>query len=287
MTTEVLVSRRMEPKEATELVGIPADDLDPTAIEPGTLVRDADTNEPILLYMPLDNPAPLRRAMLSVPCDGGVRRHHNYSSRSRTFGYSPRRPVMGRESCGLAAITTEQPDVARLLEVYADQFSSVMAAELPEVVEEGRKVLGDVLPEWRMGHAKLWTSGVINDTAQLPYHRDGFNFPTWSAMPVLRRGTRGGYLHLPEYGVVVPCGDSTVSYFQGFRWVHGVTPIIYVGKKTNREAGYRISVVYYALSGMKNCREAAEETAYGRQRRTEREREMARRLAAGDRGFAE
>ena len=92
---------------------------------------------------------------------------------------------------------------------------------------------------------------------------------------------------MPEYGLVAPCGDATVSFFQGYKWVHGVTPITYVGGKASREAGYRISVVYYALSGMKNCREAAEETAYGRERRTERERDMARRLAAGDRGIAE
>jgi len=250
-------------------------------LTPGTVVIDADTGDPVLMYAKLDDPGPLRRAMLSVDCRGGVQRTSNYRSRSRTFGFAPRRPVMGRESCSLTSICSEQPEVARLLETYADQFSQLIAAELPGIVEANQATLGDVLPAWRMGEAKLWTSGVINDTAALPYHRDGFNFPTWSAMPVVRRGTRGGHLHLPEWNLVVPCDDATVTYFEGWRWVHGVTPIT----RLKRREGYRISVVYYALRGMKNCREAAEEAAYGRERRTEREREMARRLAAGDRGI--
>jgi hypothetical protein len=95
---------------------------------------------------------------------------------------------------------------------------------------------------------------------------------------VLRRGVRGGHLHLPEYDLVVPCMDSTVTYFPGFTYVHGVTPM----QRVNEDS-YRISIVYYALKGMKNCREAAEETKYARTRRTEREVDMAKRLAAGDR----
>lgn len=276
------VSRVLTADEATAIVGEKVADLPPSDLRPGTLVIDRDTGKPVLAYTALADAAALRRAMLTVDCRGGVQRTQNYRSRSRTFGYAPRRPVMGRESCSLTSLYTDQPDVARLLEGYADQFARTMETELPEVAAAGRDVLGDVLPAWRMGSAKLWTSGVINDTAALPYHRDGYNFPTWSAMPVVRRGTRGGHLHLPEYGLVVPCGDATVTYFEGFRWVHGVTPITQVKRGGD---GYRISVVYYALKGMKNCREAAEETAYGVARRTERERDMARRLAAGERGI--
>ncbi|WAB09178.1 oxidoreductase [Gordonia phage LittleMunchkin] len=271
--------RVLDRDQGTELVGQTVGAIEPTTLKPGTVVIDADTGAPLLGYMKLEDPAPLRRALLSVDCSGGVQRQKNYRSRSRTFGYAPRRPVMGREACTLTSITSEQPDVAAMLETYADQFSRHLRAISPETVDANLATLGDVLPEWRLGEAKLWTSGVINDTAQLPYHRDGFNFPTWSAMPVLRRGTRGGHLHLPEWNLAVPCADSTVTFFEGFRWVHGVTPIT----RLKAREGYRISVVYYALKGMLNCREAAEEAAYGRARRTEREADMARRLAAGDR----
>jgi hypothetical protein len=41
---------------------------------------------------------------------------------------------------------------------------------------------------------------------------------------------------------------------------------------------YRYSIVYYALAGMVDCRTWAEEQAYGRRRRAEREQDMATRV---------
>lgn len=273
---------RLTKKEATQLVGELVTRMDASEIEPGTVVHDAESGAPVLAYMPLHDPGPLRRALLSIEYpDHGVRRYNNYRTRSRVFGYRPARPMMQREDCGRTSLYSASPGAAAVVETYADQFAQTLKAILPDTVERDRAVLGGVLPEWRLGTEKLWTSGVINDTAQLPYHRDGFNFPTWSVMPVVRRGVRGGYLHIPEYGLVLPCADGTVVMFEGFRWVHGVTPI----SRIKKGEGYRISVVYYALRGMKNCREAAEETAAGRRKRTERERAMAARLSSGDRSI--
>lgn len=277
------VKRVMAAKTATDLVGdMIGIDVEPSRLHPGTVVHDAGTGEPILAYTQLVDAGPLRRALLEVKptcAQEQVARSQNYRSYSRTFGYSPRRPVMGREACHSTSLSRDFPHVAALLERYADQFSGWIEAIDPAIVLSGQAAVSAVLPDWRMGEAKLWTSGVINDTAQLPYHRDGFNFPVWSAMPVVRRGTRGGHLHLPEYGLVVPCADATVTYFEGHRLVHGVTPI----RRMTQGDGYRISVVYYALSGMRNCREYAEETRYGITRRTLREQEMADRLKSGDR----
>jgi hypothetical protein len=271
------VERRLTPDEASALVGTRAPELAPTHTGPAVFV-DSKLGHPIAAYLPLRDAAPLRREVLTVDTSSGVQRQNNYRSKSRTFGYAPRRPVTRRESCALTLLGVENPDVERLLESYADQFSRALLEIDPEIIPRDTATLGEVLPDWRIGGEKLWTSGVINDTAALPYHRDGFNFPTWSAMPVLRRGVRGGHLSIPEYGLVLPCMDSTVVYFPGKLYVHGVTPMT---KAT--PDGYRFSIVYYALQGMKNCREAAEEAAYGRRRRTEREAEMASRLAAGDR----
>src|SRR3546814_9621545 len=85
-------------------------------------------------------------------------------------------------------------------------------------------------------------------------------------MPVIRRAVSGGHLHIPEYGITVPCRDGYAVAFFGKRLVHGVTPL----KKTSPD-GYRISVVYYALQGLKDCHTFAEETAYARRRRPARE----------------
>lgn len=279
MTERITVRRVMSPEEASALVGTRAPELPPSHPFSAIFV-DSETSEPVAAYLPLADAAPLRRALLTIDTTGGVQRQSNYRSKSRTFGYAPRRPVTRRESCALTLLGVEDPATERLLESYADQFSAALLDIDPAIVDRDTERLGDVLPDWRIGEAKLWTSGVINDTAALPYHRDGFNFPTWSAMPVVRRGVRGGHLHLPEYDLVLACADSTVVYFPGKLLVHGVTPMTRV-----RTDGYRFSVVYYALQGMRNCREAAEEAAYGRRRRTEREQAMAERLAAGDRGI--
>lgn len=276
----VKVERVMSPDQATKMVGDTVQDL-PGNVEVGTIFEDADTGEPLVAYLPLEDPAPLRRAVTKIDTGAGLGRQKNYRSASRTFGYTPRRPIVLREGCTTTTLARDHPDIEETLERYADQFSATMMEIDPELVEEGQRELENVLPEWRMGEAKLWTSGVVNDTAQLPYHRDGFNFPTWSAMPVVRRGVRGGGLHLPEYDIVLPCADSTVTYFAGWKYVHGVTPL----HRVKKDEGYRISVVYYALKGMKNCREYAEEQAYARQARTKRESDMAKRLAQGDRSI--
>jgi hypothetical protein len=142
----------------------------------------------------------------------------------------------------------------------------------------GARAVEEVLPEWRLAPGSLWTSGVINYVSQLPYHRDGNNFDAWSVMPVLRYGVRGGYLHIPEYGIVAPCRNGQVVAFYGKRVVHGVTPM-----RRLRPDGYRISCVYYALRGLRNCAEYAVEVGRARRRRTERERSLAERTAQGAR----
>lgn len=252
----------------------------PTGRTEPYIVQDADTCEPVLAVFPLADAAVFRRAVLQIPM-ASVGRANNYASRSRTFGYRPRRATHFRESCGVTSLAAEQPAIERTLEAYADQFTNMLYGIDPGIVPTDREAIATVRPEWRFGEAKLWTSGVVNDTAQLPYHRDRFNFSTWSAMPVVRRGVRGGHLHLPEYDMVIPCADSTVVLFPGERLLHGVTPI----DRLRGQDGYRISVVYYALKGMKSCLEYAQELAQGTVARTERETDMAARLAAGDTGI--
>lgn len=274
--TRIPTRRALSAEAATELVGTKAPALEPN-VALGSVITDAETGEPILAYLPLDDPAPLRRALRSITEWTGVQRQNVYRSKSTTFGYAPRRPVVLREACSMTMMGRDRPEIEALLEGYADQFSARLRDIDPTIVETDLATLGDVLPEWRIGEDKLWTSGVINDSAALPYHRDGFNFPTWSAMPVLRRGLRGGALHVPEYGLTVGCADATVIYFPGKLYVHGVTPL-----RRAVPDGYRFSVVYYALRGMRTCREGAEEARLGRLRRTEREADMGRRLAGGD-----
>jgi hypothetical protein len=268
-TVERVALRRVcSPDEASELVGTPVPAKEPTFRGP-VLFHDADTGEPLLSHMPMPDLPRFRSAILSIKWEGST---DNYRAGSRnrnkswTFGYRPRKPMMRNEGCVLSSFGRDNPELHAYLASYADTLTDMLGEAFPEIEVMGRDVVEQVLPDWRLTSHALWTSGVINKESALPYHRDGNNFDAWSVMPVVRRGVRGGHLHLPEYGMTVPCRDGYAVAFYGKRLVHGVTPIL----KAAPDA-YRVSVVYYALRGLKDCHTYAEETARAKVKRTERE----------------
>jgi hypothetical protein len=148
----------------------------------------------------------------------------------------------------------------------AQVLGDYLQEQLPEVFDNDMKILEQILPEWRMTEDSLWTSGVINQSSALPYHRDGSNFDTWSAMPVIRRGMDGGDLHMPEWDITINCRDGWALWFNGHAHVHGVTPM-----KTRSKDGYRYSIVFYAKRGMKDCHTYALEIGEARSKRQARE----------------
>jgi hypothetical protein len=263
-------------------VGARVPALTPTVTE-DTLIVDADSSEPVAVYASLGvvNCRDLRWAVRTIKDFNGVNRSGSgYRTYSATFGTAPRKPVFQREGCASTAVKRDWPEQHAVLERHAEQCQAILAAILPETVAQSQDESRAILPDWRLAPDTLWTSGVINRTVAMPYHTDTSNYDVWSAMPVLRRGIRGGYLHIPEYGVVLECRDSWCAWFPGYRLVHGVTPM-------TRHAGtpapdaYRYSVVFYALRGMQDCATAAQETAYAQGKRTVRERAYAAELAKG------
>jgi hypothetical protein len=272
----VEVTRQISPEQASGLVGADVEPAAPT-VTAATIAVDPQRGEPVYAYLPLGDMRALRRAVLSIHCGDNMVRANGVRNRSRTFGYGPRRPVYRREGCAPVSLAGENPAAHAVVAGFADRMAQVLADIDPRLVERGRAAAEPVQPEWRLGESKLWTSGVINASARLPYHRDAFNLPAWSGMPVLRRHMDGGHLVIPEYGAVIPCRDGWGVFFAGYELLHGVTPM-----RATRPDGYRYSIVYYALKGMKDCFTAAMETAYARRRRTQREQDMARRLAAGE-----
>jgi hypothetical protein len=263
--------RVMTPEAATELIGAKVATLAPTrSLREGGLWYDADSGEPVLGIYPCEELPTLRTAILSVQESmkpgSTIRASSGNRNTSVTFGYRPRKPMMSQEGCVLTAFNRDYPSVAAFLAHYSEVLAGQVAATFPEVEVAAKAAVESVLPDWRLSASSAWTSGVINKESSLPYHRDGNNFEAWSVMPVLRRGVEGGHLHLPEYDIVIPCRDGYSVAFFGKRLVHGVTPM----RKTKAD-GYRISVVYYALQGLKDCHTFAEETAYARRRRAERE----------------
>lgn len=269
------IHRVMPADEATQLIGTKSQDRPPTpALRDAGLWLDADSGEPVLGLFRCSELPELRRSILvsqeATSKHGTLRSGSGNRNRSVTFGYRPRKPMMHQEGCVLTTFNRDHPVEAAFLSHYADLLARQLGDAFPEIEIMGRDVIKQVLPDWRLSDDSLWTSGVINKESTLPYHRDANNFDAWSVMPVIRRGVRGGHLHIPEYDLVVPCRDGYSVAFFGKRLVHGVTPM----KKITRD-GYRISVVYYALQGLKDCHTFAEETALAAARRSEREDRMA------------
>ena len=262
------IKRVLNKEEATGVVGETVLDLAPNVNEAG-IYRDADTGEAILVYAPYPEPVTaLRKAVLDTNYSTTLRASGTRNV-SRTFGFTTRSVVLQRESCTPTSLAWESPEAQMTLNNTADVLAKYLFENLPEVFEHDYQELQAVLPEWRMTEDALWTSGVINQSSALPYHRDGSNFDTWSAMPVVRRGMDGGHLHFPEYDITVNCRDGWALWFNGFAYVHGVTPM-----KPRAKDAYRYSIVFYAKRGMKDCHTYAVEVGEARKRRAEREATM-------------
>jgi len=271
----VRVKRIMTAEEATELVGVTVEDLEANCREAALFIDD-ETEEPILAYMPMENEVNLLRAsVLAIKYGTTTRTSTGMQNLSRTFGMAPRVVFQRRESCRTTTLANEQPEEHAVLVAFAKKFGEMFKEFAPHLFQRDAEVLekSGISNEWKMTDDALWTSGVVNKASTLPYHRDGFNFATWSAMPVVRRDMRGGYLNFPEYGMTCACRDGWVLFFPGYKYVHGVTPMTPVKKDA-----YRYSIVYYALRGMKDCFTFAVETANGAQNRTKREDKMAEDL---------
>lgn len=264
------VKRIYDRKGVSELYkGETVPELEANITEEGIYV-DAETNEPFLVYvkMPEETVPVLRQAVRAIKysSSGVTRQSTGTENHSRTFGMAPRKPFQTREACRPTSMTYEQPQEHDVLVQTADVLSDMMKEIAPEVYNKDVFETAGVSDEWRISERSLWTSGVVNKTSTLPYHYDGNNFDMWSAMPVIRRGTRGGYLSIPEYDATIECRDGWVLFFPGYRLLHGVTPIAHVTKDA-----YRYTVVYYCLRGMKDCFTYAVEQKEARKRRTERE----------------
>jgi len=258
---EALASFKASPE------GLTVPDVEPNLTTASLLVDD-ETNEPVIAYLPLpaEPVADLRRAVRAIRFGETLRQSSGLRNKSRTFGMAPRKMYQKRESCRPTALAADQPEQHAVLVGLGDLLMGVMRDLAPEIVERDEVAMAPVEDEWRLSEGSTWTSGVVNNTTVLPYHVDGANFPTWSCMPVLRRGARGGALSVPEYDLVVGCRDGWTVCFNGYELWHGVTPIHLV-----EADAYRISVVYYSLRGMKDCFTYAVEKSEGATRRTARE----------------
>ncbi len=250
-------------------------DHGPVLIDGPALVRDADTGDVVLAHVPVVDSIDLDligTAAEAVDYPGArMKRANGMFNRAATFGYRPRLPVYMQPGCSGNVMNVEQPELAGTFEAAATLVQPYYREHSPDRYERHLELARAIDPAWRMGGADgMFTQGIVNHTTAHPYHTDGGNFPdVWSGMLVARRDTVGGELVVPEYGVRLACPHGFVVLFDGQRLMHGVTPIVPTGPHPRR-----FTVVYYALSAMRQCLPPDDEVAYAQAARTATERRM-------------
>ena len=258
---EILVDRALKPAQAKEWVNRRAEHVNPSDVgELPVLFRDAFTGEPVACLAKADQRdiETLTSAIQSFRTHfGGVVRAGGMRSKSATFGYSGPSPVIQRVAPSAASWAWTHPESHNAVAGYSAKLAALFKDIGPAgPVATNETARSDINPDWRMGNT-CWTSGIVNDTAGLYYHYDKNNVPdTWSAMIVLRAGTKGGHLHIADYDITVPCRNGDLLFFPGMNYAHGVTPIT-----ESLKGGYRFSAVYYSVkrfAGMAGSSESLE-----------------------------
>lgn len=218
-------------------------------------VVDDDTNE-VVGFQSFPDLGPARRvasSFRSIEWDGTAEHGNEFRlsgivNAHRTFGYSAPVPLRRRYGCSVCAFDAQYPRLAARLIDLANIAADETARHAPAAAADLDSTAESIASTWRLGHT-AWTSGIINRTAALPYHRDSGNVAgSWSAMYGFRRGVTGGLLHLPAYDVHLPVGDGSLTVFDGQAEMHGVTPF----RRSGRHS-YRYTIVYYAKTAMRAC----------------------------------
>jgi len=183
-----------------------------------------------------------------------------------TFGTAAPSALRRRFWCSSSSFDTQYPKVATELRHLAVNAWAVCQKVMPEAAEHtANMVYPKIHDDWLLFDAP-WTSGIINKSAALPYHRDAGNIKgAISAMWVVRSRIKGGYLHIPEYNVAFTCPNKSLIMFDGQRLWHGVTPF----ETENHPEAFRFSVVYYAKTGCQKCGPAHSEAERAQLKRTE------------------
>lgn len=256
-----------------------APEVNPADLLHDVMLHDADTGEPIALATRVSAHAAgfvsnlgaqfanikIRSATSHIPQP----RLSGLGDRQAMFGTVKPMPLRRRYGCRRSEMTraTNADDWLAV----TGELQSTLAQHLPAVAARNIELAEPIADIWKWDGTG-WTSGVVNYTQRLPYHRDAGNLRgSWSAMIGARSAATGGHLHLPDYGVTIAVDNRSLLCFAGGDIAHGVTPMVV------RPTGFRVTAVFYGLSGVKPCAPTYEaERIRGAQRSTDAARLMAK-----------
>lgn len=186
---------------------------------------------------------------------GRPARMSGIASANKVFGTLEPNRLRQRFGCKSAALDRDAPELRALLgQLLVSSYKQLETIEPYRTKDHQQLIESKIHPDWLIA-GMPFTSGIINYSAALPYHRDSGNvLGSWSVMVALRKHMAGGQLHLPEYDVVLGVPDRSIIFFNGQSTWHGVTPMVAAKKDA-----YRFTIVYYAKRKICDCLSIAEE----------------------------
>lgn len=129
--------------------------------------------------------------------------------------------------------------------LLAKESEKLIQELLPEQYDKQLKLLQEIDGKWRFGN--LFTSSISNYNISAPFHRDTGNIE--GAVNVIickKNNSKGGDLHVPDYGATFGQQDNSILVYPAWKNVHAVTPITPI-----HEGGYRNSLIFYPLKAFK------------------------------------
>jgi hypothetical protein len=165
------------------------------------------------------------------------------SQMSTIIGGVPPKPMMRRPYATISSVhgvkTAETFIKAMLL--LAKESEQLIKEVLPMQYAKQVELFKDVPEKWRF--ANLFTSSISNYNISAPFHRDTGNIVGAVNVIICKKfNSKGGDLHIPDYGATIGQQDNSILVYPAWRNVHGVTPIL-----PTLEGGYRNSLVFYPL----------------------------------------
>lgn len=143
------------------------------------------------------------------------------------------------------SVKTAQNFIKAML-MLAKESEQLIKKIMPEQYAKQLELFKEVSDRWKFGN--MFTSSISNYNIPAPFHRDAGNIVGAVNVIITKRlNSKGGNLHVPDYGATMDSADNSILVYPAWKNIHGVTPII-----PTHEGGYRNSLVFYPLKAFVN-----------------------------------
>jgi len=174
---------------------------------------------------------------------GFINKNNDVLQYSTILGSIPPKPHMQRPYASISTVhssKTAQTFIKAML-LLAKEAEQLIKEVLPSQYDKQVVLFEEVAEKWKF--ANLFTSSISNYNISAPFHRDAGNIVGAVNVIICKKfNSKGGDLHIPDYGATIGQQDNSILVYPAWRNVHGVTPIL-----PTLEGGYRNSLVFYPL----------------------------------------